>query len=179
MELRLFSNLHKVFPQLHKNQVLSMSAFRITYLLFPPITGFVSEKVKLLLDTMTEITRILYTKVQERCQRSVLRLHNQTFLHAIAYEEVIGKPIILTEKKFYGHYLHSLVCHALIQHHIICSRSTNTEQQERHFNTFASISLEMSSRRPGEITTPGLIRMQAEMKQGDINRCSTIQEQEL
>ena len=178
MELRLFSNLQKVFPQLHKNQVLSTTAFRITYLLFPPFTGFVSEKVQLLLDTMTEITRILYAKVQERCQRSVLRLHNQTFLHAIACEEVIGKPTILTEKKFYGRYLHSLVCHAPIQHRIICSRSTNTEQQERHFNTFASISLATSSRRPGEIITPGLIRMQAEMKQGDINRRSTIQEQE-
>ena len=78
-ELRLFFNLQNVFPQLHKNQVLSMSAFRITYLLFPPFTGFVSEKVQLLLDTMTEITRILYAKVQERCQRSVLRLHNKTF----------------------------------------------------------------------------------------------------
>lgn len=131
-----------------------------------------------MLDTMTEITRILYAKVEERCQKSVLRLHNQTFLHAIACEEVIGKPIILTEKKFYGRYLHSLVCHAPIQHRIICSRSTNTEQQERHFNTFASISLSTSSRRPGEIITPGLIRMQAEMKQTDVNRRSTIQEQE-
>ena len=141
-------------------------------LLIPPFIGFVSEKVQLLLDTMT-ITQILYAKVQERSQKSVLRLHNQTFLHAIACEEVIGKPIILTKKKFYGHYLHSLVCHAPIQHRIICSRSTNTEQQERHFNTFASISLSTSSRRPGEIITPGLIRIQA-----DINRRSTIQEQE-
>ena len=67
-------------------------------LLIPHFIGFVSE-VQLLLDTMTEITRILYAKVQERCQKSVLRLHNQNFLHAIACEEVIGKPIILTEKK--------------------------------------------------------------------------------
>lgn len=98
-----------------------------------------------MLDTMTEIMQILYARVQERCQNSVLGLHNQTFLHAIACEEVIGKPIILTEKKFYGHYLHSLVCHAPIQHRIICSRSTNTEQQECYFNTFMSISLATSS----------------------------------
>ena len=132
-------------------------------LLFSPFIGFVSEKVQLLLDTMTEISRILYAKVPERCQKSVLRFHNQTFLHAIACEEVIGKPIVLAEKTFYGHYLHSLMCHAPIQHRIICSRST-TKQQERHFNTFASIYLATSSRRPGEIITPGLIRMQAEMK---------------
>lgn len=134
--------------------------------------------MQLLLDTMTEIMQILYARVQERCQNSVLGLHNQTFLHAIACEEVIGKPIILTEKKLYGHYLHSLVCHVPIQHRIICSRSTNTEQQECYFNTFMSISLATSSRRPGEIITPGLIRMQAEMKQAEINGRRAIQEQE-
>ena len=127
-----------------------------------------------MLDTMTEIMQILYAKVQERCQKSVLRLHDQTFLHAIACEEVIGKPIILTDKKLYGHYLHSQVCHEPIQHHIICSRSTNKEQQECHFNTFTSISLATSSRRPGEIIIPGLIRMQAEMKKAEINRQSAI-----
>ena len=46
------------------------------------------------------------------------------------------------------------------------------------FQHFSSISLSTSSRRPGEIITPGLIRMQAEMKQADISRRSTIQEQE-
>ena len=80
-------------------------------------------------------------------------------------------------EKLYGHYLHSLVCHTPIQHCIICSRSISTEQQERHFNTFESISLATSSRWPREITTPGLTRMQAEMKQGEINRQSATQEQ--
>ena len=51
----------------------------------------------------------------------------------------------------------------------------NTEQQERHVNTFSSVSLATSSRRSGEIITPGMIRMQAEMKQGERN---AIQEQE-
>lgn len=64
------------------------------------LRAFVSEKVQLLLDTITEIMQILYAKVQERFQKSVSRLHNQTFLHVIACEEVIGKLIILTEKKF-------------------------------------------------------------------------------
>ena len=124
------------------------------------LAGIVSEKVQILLDTMTEVSNILYAKPEERCPRSILRLHNQTFLHAIACEEVIGKPQILTEKKFYGRYLHSLVVHAPIQHRIICSRSTNTEQQERHFSTLSSISVTTSRRRPGEIITPGIIRMQ-------------------
>ena len=137
-----------------------------------------SEKVQILLDTMTEVSSILYAKPEGRCPRSILRLHNQTFLHAIACEEVIGKPQILMEKKFYGRYLHSLVVHAPIQHCIICSRSTNTEQQERHFSTLSSISVATSSRRPGEIITPGIIRMQAEMKSEENQQRNSVKEQE-
>ena len=142
------------------------------------MAGIVSDKVQILLDTMTEISHIFYAKPEERCPRSILRLHNQTSLHAIACEEVIGKPRILTEKKFYGRYLHSLVVHAPIQHCIICSRSTNTEQQERHFSTLSSISVATSSRRPGEIITPGIIRMQAEMKSEENQQRDSVKEQE-
>ena len=127
---------------------------------------------------MTEISSILYSRPEKRCQKSILRLHNQTFLHAIACEEVIGRPKVLTEKKFYGRYFHSLIVHAPIQHRIICLRSTNTEQQERHFNAFSSISAATSSRRPGEIITPGIIRMQAEVKSEESKQRDTVKEQE-
>ena len=83
--------------------------------------------MQFLLDTMTEIAHILYAKVQERCHQSLLRLHNQTFLRAIACEEIMRKPTILTERKLYDRYLHSLVCPAPIEHRIIALRSTNTE----------------------------------------------------
>ena len=137
-----------------------------------------SDKVQSLLDTLTEISRILYARPGECCPRSILRLHNQTFLHAIACEEVIGKPQILSEQTFYGRYLHSFVIHALIQHRIICYRSTNTDKQERHFNTLSSISTSTSSRRPGEIITPGIIRMQAELKAEENNQRDTLKEQQ-
>ena len=134
--------------------------------------------VQTLLETMTEISSILYARPELRCPRAILRLHNQTFLHAISCEEVIGKPQILSQKKFYGRYFHSLVAHAPIQQRIICLRSTNTEQQERHFNAFSSISLATSSRRPGEIITPGIIRIQAEMKSEENKQRDTVKEQE-
>ena len=137
-------------------------------------TGFVSDKVHTLLDTMTEISSILYSRPEMRCQKGILRLHNQTFLRVIACEEVIGRPQVLSEKKFYGQYFHSLIVHAPIQHRITCLRSTNTEQQERHFNAFSSIFAATLSKRPGEIITPGIIRMQAEeSKQRD-----TVKEKE-
>ena len=112
-------------------------------------TGFLSDNVQTLLDTRTEISSILYSRPEKCCQK--------TFLHDIACEEVIGRPQVLSEKKFYGRYFHSLVVHAPIQHRIVCLRSTNTEQQERHFNAFSSISAAISSRRLGEIITPGTL----------------------
>ena len=54
----------------------------------------------------------------------------------------------------------------------------NTEQQERHFNAFLSISAAISSRRPGEIITPGIIRMQAEVKSEESKQRDTVKEQE-
>ena len=71
-----------------------------------------------------------------------------------------------------------MVVHSPIQHHIICSRSTNTEQQERHFSTLSSISVATSSRRLGEILTPGIIRMQAEMKSEENQQRNSVKEQE-
>ena len=64
-------------------------------------TGFVSDNVQTLLDTMTEISNILYSRPEKCCQKSILRLHNQTFLHDIACEEVIGRPQVLSEKNFF------------------------------------------------------------------------------
>ena len=61
--------------------------------------GFVNDKVQTLLDTMTEISSILYARSEDRCQRSILRLHNQAFIQAIACQEVIGMPQILSQKK--------------------------------------------------------------------------------
>ena len=50
-------------------------------------------------------------------------------------------------------------------------RSTNTEQQQRHFNAFPSISLTTSSGRPGEIITP-------EVKSEDNKSRDTVKKQE-
>ena len=87
-------------------------------------------------------------------------------------------PQILSQKKFYGRYFHSLVVHAPIQLCIISLRSTNTEQQERLLNAFSSISVTTSSRRPGEIITPGIIRMQADVKSEENKSRDTVKEQE-
>ena len=57
------------------------------------------------LDTLTEISRILYATPEERCPRSILRLHNQTFLHAtmpLHVKKSLGSLRFSQRKSFMG-----------------------------------------------------------------------------
>ena len=101
--------------------------------------------------------------VNLRSPKLVLRLHNQAFLHAMILKEVIGSPKSLTEGKLYGRYWHSITVHAAGQSRIISLTSTNTEEEERHFNTLQGVT-KLTNRRPGDIITPSLVRLQAEQK---------------
>ena len=98
-----------------------------------------------------------------RPPKLVLRLHNQAFLHAMILKEVIGNPNSLTARNLYGRYWHSITVHAAKQSRIISLKSTNTEEEERHFNTLQGVT-KLTNRRPGNIITPSLVRLQAEQK---------------
>ena len=125
--------------------------------------GKVRPNIQTLLDSLTELSQLLYLPAHLRCPKLVLRLHNQAFIHAMICKEVIGRPKSLTERKFYGRYWHSLTAHAAKQSRIVSLKSTNTEEEERHFNTLQGVT-KLTNRRPGDIITPSLIRLQAEQK---------------
>lgn len=76
-------------------------------------------------------------------------------------KELIGQPKILTSRKFYGRYWHSLTAHAAKQSRIISGKSAYTEEEERQFNTLQGVT-KLTNRRPGDIITPTLVRLQAE-----------------
>jgi len=63
--------------------------------------GKVRAKVQSLLDTLTELSKLLYLTAQSRSPRLVLRLHNTAFLHVMLCKEIIGQPEILTSRKVY------------------------------------------------------------------------------
>ena len=123
----------------------------------------VRPNIQTLLDSLTELSQLLYLLAHLRCPKLVLRLHNQAFIHAMICKEVIGKPKSLTERKFYGTYWHSLTAHAAKQSRIVSLNSTNTEEEERHFNNRQGVT-KLTHRRPGDIITPSLICLQAEQK---------------
>lgn len=92
-------------------------------------------------------------------------------------KDIIGQPKSLTSRKFYGRYWHSLTAHAGKQSRIISAKSTNTEEEERHFNTLQGVT-RLTSRRPGDIITPSLIRLQAEQKLAESKQGNAVKVQE-
>lgn len=140
-------------------------------------TGKVRPKIQTLLDSLTELSKLLYLPAQSRSPKLVLRLHNQAFIHAMICKDIIGQPKSLTSRKFYGRYWHSLTAHAGKQSRIISAKSTNTEEEERHFNTLQGVT-RLTSRRPGDIITPSLIRLQAEQKLAESKQGNAVKMQE-
>ena len=134
-------------------------------------------KIQSLLDTLTELSKLLYLPAQSRSPRLVLRLHNTAFLHAMLCKETIGQPKILTSRKFYGRYWHSITAHAAKQSRIISGGSANTEEEERQFNSLQGIT-KLTNRRPGDIITPSLVRLQAEQQMAKARQANAVKSQE-
>jgi len=135
--------------------------------------------VQFLLDTLTELGRLLYLPAQSRSPRLVLRLHNTAFLHAMLCKDIVGQPKMLTTRKFYGTtvlwYWHSLTAHAAKQNRIISGKTANTEEEERQFNTLQGVT-KLTNRRPGDVITPSLVRLQAEQQMAETRQGNAAQE---
>ena len=76
------------------------------------LRGSVNSMVQQLLDTLVEIQEIAYSLEAMRTPRSVLRLHNLTWQHAILCRSVMGFSLKqMTTRKFYGNYFHNITAH--------------------------------------------------------------------
>ena len=132
------------------------------------LIGRARPKIQTLLDSLTELSKLLYSPTQSCSPKLV---------HAMTCKEVIGQPKSLTSRKFYGRYWHSLTAHAGKQSRIISAKSTNTEEEERHFNILQGVT-RLTCRRPGDIITPSLIRLQAEQKLAETKQGNAVKVQE-
>jgi len=92
-------------------------------------------------------------------------------------KEIVGQPKILTTRKFYGRYWHSLTAHAAKQNRIISGKSANTEEEERQFNTLQGVT-KLTNRRPGDVITPSLVRLQAEQQMAETRQGNAVKAQE-
>ncbi|KAI8511914.1 AP-5 complex subunit zeta-1 [Branchiostoma belcheri] len=124
-----------------------------------------NPKAIALLESLCNITHILYLGEQDRTNQQILRLANQTYLHGILVREVIGTETkSITKRKLYGQYWHSLTTHAPMLYRIVNLKSVNAENQERMFDSLKGILGQTSSRRPSEVVGMGVLRLQAEQR---------------
>lgn len=117
-----------------------------------------------LLATLTEISKLTYAKSKERSPKSILRLHNVTFRHALLCIEQLKGTKRISKEKLFGIYFHSILVHLPQVCRIIAPSSVHAEDEERLFSQLNSISLRTSSRTPESIRDNGIVRIQAEME---------------
>ena len=63
-----------------------------------------------------------------------------------------------THEKLYGKYSHNLLVHAPIQYRLINGESTNTEGDERTFNTIQNLTKGKTNYRPGHLIGNMIVR---------------------
>ncbi|KAI8486075.1 hypothetical protein Bbelb_361750 [Branchiostoma belcheri] len=127
------------------------------------LEGKATPLVLQLITSLLEIQRLCYLPAEKRCQREILRLHNQSFIHAMCMRQVIPKPKKLTARCLYGIYFHTLTTHAPTVFRIVALSSAHTESEERVFNQLRGIHRTTGcSRRPGQVIGNMLVRTHCE-----------------
>ena len=71
---------------------------------------------------------------------------------------------ILTQRKFFGVYYHSLMIHAREQYRIVSGSTANTEREEAIFTNIKKFANETSNHQPENIISNAVIRYQAKSK---------------
>ncbi|VDH92251.1 Hypothetical predicted protein, partial [Mytilus galloprovincialis] len=129
-----------------------------------------------LITSLVDIINIAYSGYEQRSPRQLLRLYNQTFLFGTLCKKVIGNPVKMTNRKFYGAHFHSISTHLAELYRIINTKSVLTEQEERSFGDLRRISAGTSNRKPGWIVDNAVIRFMAQ--QNTSNRVNSFVHQD-
>ena len=124
--------------------------------------GKVDINIVNLCNSLIEIISIAYSKADARNARQILRMYNQSFIFGQLCKSVIGNPVKMTSRKFYGTHFHSLVTHAPEAYRLFCLKSILTENEERSFGSLRSISKNTSDRKPCHIIQNAIIRYNAQ-----------------
>ena len=169
---------------LNKNTLRCVDYRKATILLSQALrTTEASENMRMIADTAVEICEILYSREDRRSPRSILRLHNLTYLHGRLCINTFQNPRSITKQKMFGQYYHSLVCHSATTNRLISLRSLNTEFQERTFGQANAITTQTSNNHPQHIIDNTILRIQAEssrtiqtisQQDGEVQACSSL-----
>ena len=117
------------------------------------------DNLFLLISTIVKISEIVYSNDSRRCPKQCLQFYNCAFLHHILYLDMV-KP------QKCSIYFHSMLIHGPVQHELVCSRSVNTEAEERTFKQ-ASNSAKNTDHKVDGFIEALLIRLQCKQMTPD------------
>ena len=99
-----------IIEQMMKKETKRACDYRHTAILFQMALLKYDDRSPLciIFKTIVEISEILYGSEDKRTTKSVLRLYNITWLHAMTCAEVMHTPRSMTTEKLFGAYFHAL-----------------------------------------------------------------------
>jgi len=118
--------------------------------------------IKRLLYSLAELCELLYAPSDKHTPRFILRLHNVTFCHVVVIRRAFNTTEVLTRRKLYGIYYHSITYHAPFTSRLISLSSVDTEEEEREFSTINAISKTSFNGYPERVIPSCIVRAQAE-----------------
>ena len=98
---------------------------------------------------LVQISKILYSKDANRTAKQCLQFYNCVFVSHELHLELFGETLN-------NMYFHALFVHGPMQHEVVCSRSVNTESEERLFKS-AESAAKCTDRKP-ENMLPGILK---------------------
>ena len=121
-----------------------------------------------LIRLLADVASLLYASADKRTPKMILHLSLCLWRHFELMQQVIGEPKAISLGTLYGGYLHGLL-HSPTQLAVVSLSSTNAEALERQQGQTRAIATSTTSRRPREIVSSILIRVQAETERSRPN----------
>jgi hypothetical protein len=121
-----------------------------------------SETPLSILETLSEMQRILYCEEEKRNPCLILRYCNQSWYHAILLKLLLNHPKKLTKRKLFGAYFHDLTAHAGCMLRLVSGQAANAEEEERMFHHIKLITKRTSNYSNDQVIPNIMIRLQAE-----------------
>lgn len=116
-----------------------------------------------------EICQLCYANADERSPKSILRIHNITFKHALYCINSLRNRKAISHRKMFGIYFHALTTHLPQMARMFAPSQLHTEDEERQFSYLNQISRSTSSRTNESVRDNGIIRLQIEQSVNEKN----------
>ncbi|KAL5494061.1 hypothetical protein EMCRGX_G015332 [Ephydatia muelleri] len=112
-----------------------------------------------LFRTAAELSHLLYSQDEKRVPKSILALHNISFLHGMICVQLFRDT---APPRMFGRYFHALISHSPLFFRLASMSALNTEDEERIFGQAKSITKSTSNYHVEQVIDNIITRVQVE-----------------